>query len=78
MYKLNDKNTGVLIGEIDDVQRQFLIDELVEEDSEDQDYYLNRDLMDSFEHKVNSLVSLVAMLKRAFGEKEDLEIVWTE
>ena len=25
-----------------------------------------------------SLVSLVAMLKQAFGEKEDLEIVWTE
>jgi len=78
MYKLSNKNTGGLIGEIDDIQLQFLIDELVEEDSEDQDYFLNRDLMDSFEHKVNSLVSLVAMLRKAFGEKEDLEIVWTK
>ena len=78
MHKLSDKTTGGLIGEIDEIQLQFLIDELVEEDSEDRDYYLNRDLMDMFEHKVNSLASLVAMLKKAFGEKEDLEIVWTE
>jgi len=78
MYKLTDKTTGGLIGEIDEIQLQFLIDELVEEDPQDRDYYLNRDLMDTFEHKVNSLVSLVAMLKKAFGEKEDLEIVWTE
>lgn len=78
MYKLSEKATGRLIGEIDDIQRQFLIDELEEEDPEDQDYYLNRDMMDLFEHKVNSLVSLVAMLKGAFGEKEDLEIEWAE
>ena len=78
MYKLSDKETGGLIGEIDDIQRQFLIDEMVEEDPKDQDYFLNRDLMDTFEHKVASLVSLVAMLKAAMGEKEDLEIVWTE
>jgi len=78
MYKLSDKKTGGLIGEIDDIQRQFLIDELVEENPEDQDYFLNRDLLDTFEHKVTSLVSLVGMLKAAMGENEDLEIVWTE
>ena len=78
MYKLNDKRTGSLIGEIDDIQLQFLIDELEEENPEDQDYYLNRTLVDTFEHKVNSLVSLVAMLRKAIEEKEDLEIVWTE
>ena len=78
MYKLSEKDTGRLIGEIDDIQLQFLIDELVEENPEDQDYYLNRDVMDGFEHKVNSLVSLIAMLKKAFGEKDDLEIVWNK
>ena len=78
MYKLSDKRTGDFIGEIDDTQRQFLIDEMEEENPEDQDYYLNRDLMNTFEQKVNSLVSLVEMLKMAFGEKEDLEILWTE
>ena len=78
MYKLSDKNTGRLIGEIDDIQRQFLIDELVEENSTDQDYYLNRDMMDLLEGKVTSLAALVAMLKEAFGEKEDLEILWIE
>ena len=75
---LRDKTTGRLIGEIDEVQRQFLIDELVEEDSEDQDYYLNREMMSLLEKKVNSLVSLVEMLKSAFGEGEELEILWTE
>lgn len=78
MYKLSNKSTGVLIGEIDEIQLQFLIDELVEEDPADRDYYLNRDLMDTFEHKVNSLVSLVTMLRTAFGEGEELEIVWAE
>jgi hypothetical protein len=78
MYKLSDKKSGDLIGEIDDIQLQFLVDELVEENAEDQDYYLNRELMDLFEHKVNSLASLVAMLKKAFEDKEDLEIAWTE
>ena len=78
MYKLSDKNTGVLIGEINDIQLQFLVDELEEESPEDKDYYLNREVVDSFEHKVNSLVSLVAMLRKAIEEKEDLEIVWTE
>ena len=78
MYKLSNKSTGVLIGEINEIQLQFLTDELVEEDPTDQDYYLNRDLLDTFEHKVNSLVSLITMLKEAFGESEELEIVWTE
>ncbi len=78
MYKLSDKRTGELIGEIDEIQRQFLIDEMEEENPEDQDYYLNRTLIDTFEHKVSSLVSLVAMLKAAIDEQDDLEIVWTE
>ena len=78
MRKLTDKATGDLIGEIDEIQLQFLMDELVEESPEDQDYFLNRALLETFENKVGSLVSLVAMLKRAFGEKEDLEIVWSE
>ena len=78
MYELSDKNTGELIGEIDEIQRQFLIDEMEEENPEDRDYYLNRALMDTLEHKVNSLASLVAMLRKAFGDKENLEIEWTE
>jgi hypothetical protein len=41
MIKLHDKNTQELIGEINEKQLQFLIDELVEEDSADQDYYIN-------------------------------------
>ena len=51
MIKLHDKNTQELIGEINEKQLQFLIDELVEEDSTDQDYYINQDQLDQFEKK---------------------------
>ena len=78
MYRLYDKGTGDLIGEIDELQLQFLIDELEEEGSEDQDYYLNRAMIDLLGQKAASLASLVAMLLKACGEKEAIEVEWTD
>jgi hypothetical protein len=78
MYKLYDKAAGEIIGEIDEVQRQFLMDELEEESPEDQDYYLNRTMIGLLGEKAAALSSLVEMLKEACGEREALEIEWVE
>ena len=76
MIKLHDKNTQELIGEINEKQLQFLIDELVEEDSADQDYYINRDQLDQFEKKGGDK-TLIQMLRNALGTKDDMDIIWT-
>jgi len=66
-----------LIGEINEKQLQFLIDELVEEDSADQDYYINRDQMDQLEKKGGD-ETLIQMLRDALGTKDDMDIIWTK
>ena len=77
MIKLHDKNTQELIGEINEKQLQFLIDELVEEDSADQDYYINRDQLDQLEKKGGD-ETLIQMLRDALGTKDDMDIIWTK
>jgi len=77
MINLHDKNTQELIGEISEEQLQFLIDELVEEDSTDQDYYINRDQLDQFEKKGGN-ESLIQMLRDAMGTKKDIDIIWSK
>jgi len=77
MIKLYDKNTQELIGEINEKQLQFLIDELVEEDSTDQDYYINRDQLDQLEKKGGD-ETLIRMLRDALGTKDDMDIIWTK
>ena len=77
MINLHDKNTQELIGEISEEQLQFLIDELVEEDSTDQDYYINRDQLDQLE-KNGGEETLIQMLRDAMGTKEDLDIIWSK
>ena len=62
---------------IDEKQLQLLIDELVEEDSIDQDYYINRDQLDQFEKK-GADESLIQMLRDALGTKDDMDIIWTK
>jgi hypothetical protein len=77
MIKLHDKSTNELIGTIDEKQLQFLIDELVEEDSTDQDYYINRDQLDQFEKKGGD-ETLIQILRDALGSKDDMDIIWTK
>ena len=74
---MHDKNAQELIGEINEKQLQFLIDELVEEDSADQDYYINRDQLDQLEKKGGD-ETLIRMLRDALGTKDDMDIIWTK
>ena len=79
MIKLNDKDTGAIIGNIDQAQLQFLIDELEEEykDQEDKDYYINQAQLDIFKEKGGN-AELISMLETALGNRDGMEIVWSE
>ena len=77
MIRVHDKNTNKLIGEINEKQLQFLIDELVEEDSTDQDYYINQDQLDQLEKK-GADETLIQMLRDALGKKDDMDIIWSK
>lgn len=77
MIQLHDKNSQELIGELNETQLQFLIDELVEEDDTDQDYYINRDQLDQFEKK-GADEALIQMLRDALGTRDDMDIIWSK
>lgn len=76
MVQLFDKQTGTSLGSIDDGQFQFLVDRLEEESSQDDDYYLNRTTVDSFEAD-GADPALIEVLRRALGNREEAEIRWT-
>ncbi|HUF39404.1 MAG TPA: hypothetical protein VMN57_12840 [Anaerolineales bacterium] len=75
MIHLREKATGNLIGTITEGQLQFLVDQLEEEWLEDRDYAITPMLISFFEGKAEE-PELVAMLKEALGEREEMEVVW--
>lgn len=77
MIKLRDKETGELLGSISEEQLQFLIDNLEEETADDTDYYLNRPTLDMLKEN-DADRSLMEILERALGDREDVEIVWSK
>ncbi len=73
--KLFDNETGAELGILSEAQLQFLIDQLEEETSEDRDYYLNPTTLELME-KEGGDPQLIALLRRAMGEKDGIEIRW--
>ncbi len=76
MITLKEKETDRFIGTINEQQLQFLIDQLEEESSDDQDYYINKATLEMFE-KNGIDQELSKMLKDALGSRKDMEIVWS-
>ena len=75
MYRLTNKITQQIIGNISGDQMQFLVNHLEEESLKDKDYWLHRSLLDTF--KENGADSdLLRLLTEAFGNNDELEIVW--
>ena len=77
MIRIYDKETGSTLGTITEVQLQFLIDQLEEEDSEDRDYYLTKDTLDMLEQKGMD-AELLQFLRKAMGNRESMEILWED
>lgn len=76
MIQLHDKETGALIGTISEPQLQFLIDQLEEESSKDQDYYINETTVDLFEQR-GADPGLVRLLRGALRGRSEMEIRWS-
>lgn len=75
MITLRNKENNQRIGMISEDQLQFLIDQLEEENSKDQDYYVNRDTLELL--KENGADSqLIKMLTEALGNNDDLDVIW--
>ena len=75
MITLRNKQNNQSIGKIREDQLQFLIDQLEEENSKDQDYYVNRDTLELL--KENGADSqLIKMLTEALGNNDDLDVIW--
>jgi processive 1,2-diacylglycerol beta-glucosyltransferase len=76
MIRLHDKDSGAFIGTISEPQLQFLIDQLEEESSKDQDYYINETTVDLFEQR-GADAGLVRLLRDALKGRTDMEIRWS-
>ncbi len=75
MIKLFNKDTGNQIGVLSEEQLQYLVDELEEESSQDQDYWLNRTQLELFSEN-GADPALVQLLDTALGDGDELEIYW--
>ena len=75
MVNLYDSATGALIGTISDEDLTFMQSDLEEESIEDADYYINQATVDWFETQGAS-PALVAMLRKALGSNDDMDIRW--
>ncbi len=75
MIQLRNKDTLAPIGEITAEQLDFLIDMLEEEDSEDQDYWIDPMTLQYFQENGGD-PALIKLLQDAIGESEGIEIEW--
>ena len=76
MIRLRDRETGADLGSISEEELAFLQEQLEEESSEDTDYYINRTELDIL--KENGPPDLIRTLQDALGDREGIEIQWTE
>ena len=75
VFQLIDKESGDHVGEINGEQRQFLIDHLEEESVSDQDYFINRPMLEVLE-EANMDEKLLDLLREALGERDEMELRW--
>jgi processive 1,2-diacylglycerol beta-glucosyltransferase len=65
------------VGEVSEDNLDFLIDNLEEEWTDDQDYYLNRSMIDMLAQR-GADPALINTLNQALGGAEDVEILWVD
>lgn len=75
MPKLIDAESGLTLAEISDDQLDFMVEQLEEEDREDQDYFLDLDVIDLMEEN-GADEGLILLLRRALGSNEGIDIRW--
>jgi len=73
--RIVDKNSGANLGEIDELDLQLLIDELEEESSTDQDYFIDATTIDILD-RAGASPHLLALLRDVVGTSEGVDIRW--
>jgi hypothetical protein len=76
MIILSNKETGVQLGTLSEDELLFLTESLEAESSTDQDYYINHATVSMLEAD-GAPPELLAMLNRALGEHDGVDIVWS-
>ena len=76
MINLYEKSNNTLLGQITQEQLQFLINQLEEESLEDKDYSITPMMLAFFEEQ-GADESLLALLRSALGEKEEVIVRWS-
>ena len=75
MITLKDKSNNRWLGQISYAQLKFLNDELVAEHKDDQDYWVNRDALETLKARGADL-DLAAIIEKAMGDKDAVEFYW--
>jgi hypothetical protein len=75
MIVLRDKETGRELGSLTELQLMSLIGQLEEEDPDDQDYWLNREMIETLRERGTD-PDLVHMLENAIGDGVEVEVEW--
>jgi len=75
MFTLSLKNSGAILGTIDDADLQLIIDQLEEEHEEDTDYYVCPATIEILEESGAS-AHLLKILTDAVGSSEGVEVAW--
>ena len=72
---LYNNDSGAVIGDISESDLRFLIDNLEEETSDDQDYYLRPETVAMLAERGGS-AALIELLRTALGDSEGVEVRW--
>lgn len=75
IIRLYDNASGAELGTLTEEQLEFLIDNLEEETSDDQDYYLNPNTLELLEARGGDS-TLISILRQTMGDKKGIEIRW--
>lgn len=75
MIQLFNADTGEHLGKITEAQLQFLEDQMEEEGPDDQDYYINADLVQTWKG-AGADPALIDLLNKALAGREDVSIRW--
>jgi hypothetical protein len=76
MVELRDAERGQQLGTITEQQLKFLVDELEEESTSDNDYYITADTIEMLKTD-GADADLIGLLRRALGNREGLDIRWS-
>lgn len=76
-YRLYIKDSKKLLGNVTQAQVQTLVDLLEEEGATDQDYYVDKDILDYLEEE-GADKDLLALIRPHVTEDDGIEIEWKE